>query len=180
VKEKILKMLIDRASKYIGVTEEGGDNRGRQVEMFQASVDGEASRESWCMGFVQFCLKETLKKCEADPELKGKAKITLIPAEHVLKVWNETDKKHRRSKPEIGAMVVWNFYKNGKQTTSGHCGIVVGITADGKSMSTIEGNTGPGGDVVREGDGTYKKVRSVIGSKTMKIMGYIMPFEFKE
>lgn len=181
MKEKIVKMLIDRASTYIGVTEQGKDNCGKQVEEFQRAVDGKASAESWCMGFVQHCLKETLKKVEADPELKGKVKQSLFSTEHCLTAWNKTDPKYRLKKPEAGAIVIWQHVKNGKPTASGHTGIVTAVTADGKSsIQTIEGNTGPGGAVVREGDGVYKKVRSQSGSATMKILGYIMPFEIQE
>lgn len=175
MKEKILKMLIDRATTFIGTTEHGGDNRGKNVEMFQKAVDGKASREAWCMCFVQHCIKEVMKNVDAT-----KVKKSLFSSEHCMTVWNNTEPRYRLSKPQIGAIVIWQYYKDGKATASGHTGIVTGITADGKSMMTIEGNTGPGGDIIREGDGVHKKVRTVQGSTSMRVKGFIMPFDFKE
>lgn len=177
--KKATKIVIDIAKSYIGVTEEGGDNKGHQVEIFQKAVDNQASRESWCMGFVQYCLMEAEKKFKKDSELENINKVIFV-SEHCLEVWNKTDKKYKSSIPKIGDVVIWNFYVNGKQTTSGHAGIVTGVSADGKSVSTIEGNTGPGGKIERNGDGVYNKVRSVTGSASMKVVGFISPLIFQE
>jgi hypothetical protein len=77
-------------------------------------------------------------------------------------------------------MVFYQFIHNGVETASGHTGIVMSISVDGKSMTTIEGNTGAGGTIERNGDGCYRKVRSVSGSKTMRVVGFIYPFEVSE
>ena len=64
----------------------------------------------------------------------------------------------------------------GKATTSGHVGIVIRLLPDsinGSRVETIEGNTGNGAGVVREGDGVYRRVRSLAGSDTMKVKGFL-------
>jgi hypothetical protein len=177
---QIAKALIDRARTFIGVTEQGGDNRGKDVEMFQRAVDGKASREAWCMCFVQHCVKETKAQLEKTGLYK-KVFITLYPSEHCMTVWNKTNPKYRRTEPKKGYVVIWQYYKNGKATAQGHTGIVDSVSNDGKSsMLTIEGNTGPGGAIVREGDGVYAKTRSISGSSSMKIVGFLVPLEVEE
>jgi hypothetical protein len=47
---------------------------------------------------------------------------------------------------------------------------------DAEQFTTIEGNTGNGSGVVREGDGVYKRTRSINGAGTMVVMGFIDPF----
>lgn len=180
LKQTATKTLIDTATAFIGVTEEGADNCGKQVEIFQRAVNSKAERESWCMAFIQYCLIKALEKLTLLPEFKNKVIDIVFKSEHVLTVWNKTDKKYRLTKPEIGCVVFWQFVKDGVETASGHTGLVVGISVDGKSITTIEGNTGPGGAVVRNGDGVYKKVRMVAGTKTMKVVGFIYPFDIQE
>lgn len=165
-RSELISSLVQVASSFVGVTEKGGDNKGPEVERFQKAVDGKASQESWCMCFVQFCLEEV--------ENKFKSNHGIFPSEHCLTVWNGTHPSKKKSSPEVGDIVIWQYIKNGRPTTSGHTGIVVNVT-QGK-MVTIEGNTGPGLEVVREGDGVYKKVRSLKGSSTMKVVGFLRPF----
>lgn len=155
--------LIDLASTFVGVKEQGADNAGPQIEIFQKSVDGTASRESWCMCFVQFCVKQIEKKYV----IKSK----LFKSEHCLTVWNKTPKELRLKEPEVGCIVIWQF----GNSSSGHAGIVRKVIKD--KIETIEGNTsGPSIDVVREGDEVAFKTRSKTGSKTMKVIGFIKVF----
>jgi hypothetical protein len=157
------KELIDLASSFSGTKEEGGDNSGPLVEQFQKAVDGKASKESWCMCFAQFCIKQIEKK------YNFKSKI--FKSEHCLTVWNKSPKELRLAEPEPGCLVIWQF-GNGD---SGHCGIVRKVSKD--KIETVEGNTsGPNPAVIREGDEVAIKSRSRAGSKTMKIIGYLKVF----
>lgn len=156
--------LIAEAEKWIGVRESGGANKGPEVEMFQKAVDGKAQGESWCMAFVQFCLM----KVEANLGIR----TNVYHSEHCLTVWNKTDNELHRMTPQPGYIVIW---RNGK-TTSGHTGIVSKINEDGKTIETIEGNTGDGQGVVREGDGVYRRKRNRQPLGEMQIVGYIDPF----
>lgn len=164
---KTIHTLLSFAQSFIGVTERGGDNRGPEVEKFQKAVDGKASREAWCMCFVQYCLEEVEKKLQKNHGV--------FPSEHCLTVWNGTHPSMKHSSPQPGDIVIWQYFKNGKATASGHTGIVLSV--NDTKMVTVEGNTGPGLEVVREGDGVYKKVRSIKGSAKMKVVGFIRPFK---
>lgn len=168
MRAEIIQSLLSLAQSFVGVTEKGGDNCGPEVEKFQKEVNGLASREAWCMCFVQFCLGEIERQYSV---LSG-----VYSSEHCITVWNRTHHTYRTfSGPRPGDIAIWQFYKNGKATISGHTGFVLKVSGD--KMTTIEGNTGPGGDIVREGDGVYQKVRSIKGSATMKVVGFIRPFE---
>lgn len=147
--------LIEIAQKYVGVKEQGGDNKGPEVERFQKAVDGKASGEPWCMAFVQYCIKES------------KLESKIFESEHCLTVWNKTPKEQRLKEPKVGSLVIWQF----GDTSNGHVGIVTAVFKN--SIHTIEGNTGDGKGVVREGDGIYARNRSRAGSQQMKILGYL-------
>jgi uncharacterized protein (TIGR02594 family) len=151
--------LISEAKKWIGIREKGGDNKGPEIEMFQKASDGHASGQSWCMCFVQYCLMQV-------------GGSLLAKGSHCLNVWNNSPKDLRLTRPEPGAIMIWR-HKGG---SSGHTGIVTRIIDDLK-VETIEGNTGPMSIVSREGDGVYRKVRSihpVIGN--MLVVGWLRPF----
>lgn len=152
--------LITEAKKWIGTREEGGDNHGPSVEAFQKAIDQVAAGEPWCMAFVQFCLKAS-------------GGTDLFPSEHCLTVWNRSPVELRRELPEPGCIVIWKM----RGTSSGHTGIVERV--NGGLMKTIEGNTGPGQGVERDGDGVYSKSRS--SSQTsprgrMELVGFLWPW----
>jgi hypothetical protein len=155
--------LIAEAKKWIGVKELTNHNDGLEVEMFQKAVDGKAQGESWCMCFVQFCLQQT--------ECKLGLRSNMYSSEHCLTVWNKTPKEMRRIQPHPGYVVIWQH----GDTTQGHTGIVTELI-DEDNFSTIEGNTGDGLGIVRDGDGVYRRTRSIHGAGTMKVVGFIDPF----
>lgn len=158
------KKLVEIAKKYIGVKEFGGDNKGKQVEEFQKAVDGKAQGEAWCMAFVQFCIKAVEK------EGQGLIPSEIFRSEHCMTVWNKTPKELRLKEPQVGCLVIWQF-ANG---ASGHVGIVTEVTSTG--INTIEGNTGNGAGIVREGDGVYARKRTKTGSSSMKVVGFLKVF----
>ena len=161
-KPTYLEELIVEARKYIGTKEEG-TNAGVQVIEFQKAVNGKASRESWCMCFVQYLIKKI--------EEKNSIVSPVFKSEHVQTVWAKTPIASRIDKPEPGCIICWKF----GETTNGHAGIVEKVLPDGR-LSTIEGNTSEGSEVVREGDGVYERNRSPVGSEAMKVLGFIKPF----
>lgn len=156
--------LVEVAKRYIGTKESGGDNKGAQVEAFQKAVDGKAQGEAWCMAFVQFCINKVEE--ETNETLKSK----IFKSEHCLTVWNKTPVEQRLKVPEPGCLIVWQFGK----TASGHVGIVTAVGPT--KVDTIEGNTGDGQGVVREGDGVYARKRSRTGTSDMKVLGFLRVF----
>jgi hypothetical protein len=162
-----IQKLCGIASKLVGV-KESGKNKGKMVEEFQKAVDGKAQGEPWCMSFVQYCIKKT--------DEFGGISSWIFKTEHVLTCWNKSPKEARLSKPEVGAIVIWNYYKNGKPTASGHTGIVEKII-DNKTMITIEGNTSDGIGINREGDGVYRRKRLIGNSGSFVLLGYLKPWK---
>lgn len=156
--------LISEAKKWIGV-KEIGNNAGPEVEAFQKAVDGKASHESWCMAFVQFCVKQVEQTYGIDSDL--------FKAEHCLTVWHKSPQSIRRTEPAPGLIAIWAH--NGGP--NGHTGIVIGTDEDNpRIFLTIEGNTGDGAGVVREGDGVYMRSRLKHPNGSMTIVGYLDPF----
>ncbi len=172
ISDVLRKLLILEASRWVGTTEVGGNNKGQIVEKFQKTVDSKAQGEAWCMAAVQtWCVwtKNYFDTCH--PPLKDTIKLAIYPSEHCLTVWNKTDPRCRIKSPTPGCVIIW---RRG-QTTNGHTGIFVEMLPNGK-MKTIEGNTGDGKGVVRDGDGVYFRERSLTGEGDMKVVGFIDPF----
>ena len=158
----IASMLISRANSQVGVRESGDNNKGKEVEEFQKVVDGKAQGEAWCMAFMQWVSKKTCDQLNV--------KNPLYPTEHCYTLWNNTPEKYRLSKPKKGAVMIQVTKTKGKY--NGHTGICTGgFHADGKNFSTIEGNTNGAGS--SEGDGVYKKTRSIDGSSSMTVKGFV-------
>jgi hypothetical protein len=161
------RMLVFEAKRWVGIKEVGGQNKGQVVEMFQKAVDGKASGEPWCLAFVQFCLQMVDKEYDFVRQMKAN-KAMVFNTEHCLTLWNNTNTNQRRKDPEIGTIVLWRH----GDTTSGHAGIVTEILEKGE-FRTVEGNTGDGSGVIREGDGVFERVRSINGAGSMKILGFV-------
>lgn len=168
-----LKMLLAEADKWVGVSEKGGDNKGPEVEMFQKAVDGKAQGEPWCLAFVQYCVKKVDARFEAENGGPNPPDV-LAQTEHVKTLWINTPKEARLADPISGCLVIWEHWDAKGPTGRGHVGIVDQI--NDKTMTTFEGNTGPGTEVEREGDGVYKKTRSRKPIGSMRIVGFLVPW----
>lgn len=160
--DKATEKLLETARKYIGVRERG-HNRGPEVEKFQQAVDGKAQGEPWCMSFAQYAIKA------AESATNTKSKV--FSSEHCMTVWNRSPKELRLSKPQPGSLVIWQHGNSSK----GHVGIVEKVHPDG-TFTTIEGNTGGGKGVNREGDGVYRRERTQNGAGNMKVVGFLKTF----
>jgi hypothetical protein len=169
--------LAAMAQHFVGVHEEGGNNRGPMVEKFQRAVDGAAQREPWCMAFVQYCLRAVDELAEM---LGDKAKHVLPPSELTTFVYGHAPVWARIDAPELGAVVVWaKLGTGGELTTRGHCGIVAATVQApaGMNLITIEGNTAPGdAGEQREGDGVYVRGRALGELPGFRRMGYLRPW----
>lgn len=168
------RMLVAEAKRWVGIKEQGGDNSGQMVERFQRAVDGKAHGEPWCMSFAQFCIIAVDYLCGkmGIPDLVLASGV--YKTEHCLTLWNKTPNVHRITNPEVGCLVIYQYYdRRGNPTSSGHVEIVTKII-NLKSFISIGGNTGgPPGEVVREGDGVFQKTRSIRGAGRMKVKGFV-------
>lgn len=147
------------AEQFVGVHEEGGNNRGPIVERFQATI-GKAEREPWCISFVQYVLHE-IDFVAGGPHHK------LPLTESSQKLWFNAPMECRVQVPEVGAVSVWR-----KAPGQGHGGIVHVVA--GLDIITVEGNTG-GGDQ-REGDIVALKKRKGGQIPGMALLGYLRPW----
>lgn len=158
------EVLVHEARMWIGTKEEGGDNSGATIEMFQRAVNPYPNKESWCADFVVFCVQQV--------EQKLNVKSKLYRSELVQDLWTKSPVTLRQTKPSAGCVVIW---KKGN-TNLGHAGIIESVNEDG-TMCTIEGNTGPQAVVInRNGDGVYRRTRTQIGTPIMSVVGFLKPF----
>lgn len=150
----------------VGIREQGGNNRGRLVELIQETL-GKAEGEPWCMSAVQTAL--------AWAELRTGKKSPIFASEHCMTVWNETPKEQRvKSIPAPGAIIIWRHGAG----PSGHTGVTASAVAGGQ-FTAIEGNTESGltaAGIVREGGGCYETRRNTFGVGSMKVVGFLKPF----
>lgn len=163
------QMLIQEARRWVGIAEQGGNNKGQLVELFQRTAGGLANGEPWCMDFVQYCIQEVdasvvhalVLGC---PDKKSQ----LFKSEHCLTVWNKSQAL-KIDAPKPGCLCIW---QNG-QTASGHVGIIVDVNADG-SIMTVEGNTSSGdAGNQHEGDGVWQKRRCLGANASLKLKGFL-------
>lgn len=163
--------MVQSASACVGIREATGNNDGPMVELIQETVGG-ADQEAWCMSFVQTILAYT--------ELKFSLQSKIFVSEGCDQVWMETPKTSRVERiPLPGAIVIWGHYDSKGRYTGGHTGILLSC---GKSIfHAIEGNTtggtDPNGAVIREGGGVYLTQRLREGNGSMKVRGFLKPFE---
>lgn len=164
------RLLLMEAHRWLGVSERGGNNSGQIVEMFQSTI-GKAEKEAWCMSFAQTCMMWAENYFDAAFPLKADAEPLLIfKSEHCLTVWNKTPSFCRAKVPVPGSIVIWQH----GNTSAGHTGIVVSVDQKAKTMITIEGNTADQDDtIVREGDGVFKRRRSLLANGSMKVVGFL-------
>lgn len=161
------KMLVQIALSQVGVHEEGGNNSGPIVEMYQRVI-GKAEKEPWCVSFVQWCVRQV--------DEKYKSETILFPTESSQLLWSKTPHVARVTQPELGCVVVWTKYKGDTPLSIGHVGIVKEIIHDGY-MLTVEGNTSPGDGIQREGDGVYVKRRLIHQNHGyMRLAGFLVPW----
>lgn len=155
--------LANYAKRYVGTTETS-PNRGPEIDLFKLATAGKVDALPWCATFIWYCIKKTEMECGV--------KSPLVMGPHVMSIWEKSPVQCRVKKPIIGDLVVWNFLG----TTSGHMGVIAGFPKAAGKIITIEGNTSPSSSVDREGDGVYEKVRSMAGSASMPVVGYLRPF----
>lgn len=164
------RMLVFETSRWIGIKEVGGDNKGQIVEMFQRAVAGKAVGQAWCLSFIKFCIQMT-DDLYNHIFLSSNPRTQLIKTEHCLTLWKNSE-DYRVDKPFPGCIMLWQFYKDGVATSSGHAELVKEVQANGRII-TIGGNTSDGTGVNRDGDGVYLRDRDPKGSASMRVLGFL-------
>lgn len=158
-RQEIANRLIAEATKYVGVREIGGPNKGPEVELFQKYTDGKAVGESWCMAFMQFVVGHVCEHYGINN--------VLYPSELCQSVFNAAPRPYRLASPEPGAVFI---HQSRTSAWRGHTGLCL-ASAKAGVFPAIEGNTNVQGS--REGDGVYKKYRFTKGNAFSKMRGFI-------
>lgn len=168
------KLIQFEARRWIGIKEQGGDNAGQIVEMFQATVNAHPSGEAWCVAFAEFCLKQVDDLWDFMND-SSNPRSSLIKTESAMQMWNNSPQECRQD-IEPGCVVIWQHYNaNGDPTGLGHAGVVMAIL-DGTKFMSVEGNTNDGSGVTREGDGVYLRQRDSAAQGSMRVMGFLNPW----
>jgi hypothetical protein len=145
--------IVRNAEEEIGTKEQGGNNRGKRVQEYQAATWLEGTGWAWCAAFVCFVLRDAIAEFGAVPW-----KRPLTAGAYDFENWAKQNaaagvqlfKPARKTKIKAGDIVVFNI---------SHIGIAVKDQASDGSVETVEGNTGPEGG--RDGDGVWRKNRHV-------------------
>lgn len=161
------QLLCYEAQRWVGVKEEGGDNKGQLVQMFQRAVDQKDNREPWCLAFLQYCIINVDNMCLkvfTDNKFAG-----IFKTEHCMTAWKNTPDRYKFQTPIAGYVAIWQH----AGTQNGHAGLVVrGLDKD-FTFSSVEANTSLGDGIVREGDQVALRSRSIKPVGSMRLLGFI-------
>jgi hypothetical protein len=169
------KEIVKVAESFVGQEEISG-NQGFKNSKFQKIMEsvGWVRSHAWCSYFGEVCW--TLSVKDNQETLNRLEKLFSGSAVRTLQKFEDAGFL-RSSKPVIGSLAIWQTRKSGKKMSTGHVGIVVSVSKDGKSFTTIEGNTNGGGG--REGDVVAKKVRVFNWHihSGLELQGFIHPIQ---
>jgi hypothetical protein len=123
----LTEVALEIAVSYLGVHEQGGQNRGPDVDRFLANVRLPPG-EAWCAAFLWTVFDEAAKRLTL---------VNPLPRTgSTLKLWSLTEPICRDSNPTVGAIYV---LKHSEST--GHVGIVESLDGLGNVGTEISGNT---------------------------------------
>ena len=171
LKRQVAISAVKSARLNIGVTEEGGENRGKAVETYLAScIPVLPPGAPWCVAVVRFRLRSAARDLGTSYDVSmPRTGYTPDYVAWAYRTGNWVSVSQAKANPSLireGDLVCFHFPQLGRHA---HMGVVDKVGDWG--VHTIEGNTSPELDdsefVDRDGDGYYPKVRnwSELGSK---------------
>lgn len=135
------------ALEMLGVQEQGGSNRGRQVEAFQRAA-GIRPGDPWCAAFVNWCAERAAER------LGVRSPLERVPLQGYVPSYVDTFPAVTLDNALPGDLfAVWSPAR----MRYAHIGFVRGVLGRGWNLSTVEGNTNEAGG--REGDRVLSRVR---------------------
>lgn len=179
----IVKHIKYYANLFNGIKEHG-NNQGWQDVFFDElnmsfedlmKTVGWETTHAWCAYFSELVWK--LAYAKIDTTMVDKLD-KLFSANAVQTYHNFEKSEFECSKIAVdGSVLIYQVYKNGNPTTSGHAAIVINSN-DGIVIDTIEGNTNAKGS--REGDQVANKTRIISFDKKQNSwipLGFIKPIK---
>jgi hypothetical protein len=156
--------VIETARQYINKKEKPG-NSGFEDPIFEEDMKaiGWVKGYSWCALFA----KMIFNKSKPGPYI-------LLFNPGAVKTFNnfKANKYQISSVPVLGALVIWQEYKNGVADWHGHAAIVSQVI-DSKTFYSIEGNTSGLGS--RNGDRVFEHKRTTeIKPNGLNVMGFVV------
>lgn len=149
-KGTVAALLVEIAANQLLLNiRETSKNQGAEIAKFWTATtypDGYANREPYCAAFICWLVKQAVG------ERKVPFSLPRSPVAYDFEKWAKANAGKGVSvvtTPKAGDIFTLS--------TASHVGLVVGV--DGKSIITIEANTDGSGS--REGDGVYKRSRSI-------------------
>ncbi len=177
---RVADKIVYYAKLFEGIKEKGNNQGwkdvffptlGKTFEELMVEVGWESSH-AWCAYFTELVWKLAYK--HYDHPLYYKLE-NLFSASVMNTYYNFKRSDFVCSNtPQVGSLVIWNLYKNGKSTTRGHTGIVISVK--GARIKSIEGNTG--GVDRRNGDQVAQKSWLVDFMKKdngLNLIGFVHP-----
>lgn len=169
--QPFVETLARIAESQIGVREVGGNNKGPQVQAYQAATWLAGTGWKWCAAFVCWCIYQAL---QIHGEPKGWKRPRTAGA-YDLENWGNGLHPHGSNKG-------WKVFKFTPETpprrgdiitfTWSHVGIVTGYDAAAKLIYTIEGNAGTAmASDSHAGDGVVAKKHHV--TKCRRLIRFI-------
>jgi len=139
--------VLELAAAEVGVREHGR-NRGPEIDAYNREIGHDPEkRDPWCAIFVSAMVR---RACVA---LGVQVPIRLTAGCYTLD--EQAPSTMRTSVPKAGCIFLLGHYENGRKILK-HTGFVEDV-GDGGVITTIEGNTDPGGGA--DGDGVYRRTR---------------------
>lgn len=167
----IRNLIKETALSFVGQEEIRG-NLGFKDAKFQQYMEtmGWDKGQAWCAYFAELVWK------------KAYAQVNTAMVEKLDKLFNASavmtynlfynSEFTTSSTPEVGDVVIWQYFKNGKLHWTGHAGIVIEVY--GNSFKSVEGNSNDDGS--REGYKVVIKERS-FEPHGIILKGFIKPIE---
>lgn len=183
-KEEISKEIIEVGSRFVNLFETKDNAEWRFIiDPSKGKTESEAlysemKKSGWqagwpyCMAFSEAIWRMAYQNLNAPKDVVAEITQKLNPS--VMSSYKNFKKSITRNS-EPGSI----FFMQKGSTGNGHAGIVVGC--DGKSIATLEANTSPGkavsAEADRNGDGVYKKVRTLDFTKKpgLCLLGFLNP-----
>jgi hypothetical protein len=143
--------IVQMARKDIGVTEQGGDNRGPRVEQMQATT-GNRPGDAWCASAATTWVFEAADALKRKRPFRGSAGVKELvqQMQDGSNPWvGWVDAQDLRANPSLvqpGMLVMWS--RSTYDSALGHVGVVQSAVNDKGSFLTIEGNAGAASDRV--------------------------------
>lgn len=157
-------MIREKALYYVGQEEIPG-NQGFKDKKFEElmKLTGWRQGQAWCAYFVELVWTQ----CGQDASLFSGSAV------QTWRNFENSDKYVCSDIPDVGDIIIWQMYRNGKAAWTGHAGIVIAI--DNGVLVTVEGNTNSKGG--REGIEVAIKIRKVnyATNNGLRVKGFIKP-----